>query len=110
MLGTADVFLLYPDSNEIKISCKRCGKFLTSTAGKFMIGLRIIDKGAEFKYFLAADERTICCGEEKITLKTFDTEAEAKVEQARVFKHLENTNSTEGLKLVSAPATGYGNN
>lgn len=110
MLGTADVFVLYPDRMEIKMGCKKCGKLLASTAGKFLIGLRVIEKGQESKYFIASDELVSCCGEQKIILKMFDNEIDANAEMKRLCIYLDEHKSTEGLKLVPIPPGSYENN
>jgi hypothetical protein len=101
MLGKATVLVIEPDGKSLVMGCKVCKRTIASTKDKFMVGLIIEEDGQGFRYFLGVDPPITCCGEEKVIIKTFETDTEAETEKARVIQHLDEHGSTEGLKLIS---------
>jgi len=100
MPGNAKVHILVPDGKEITMGCKQCRHVISTSKDKFMIGLEVEEAGKTFKYFLGVDPPIKCCGEEKLIIKTFDTDAEAEAERVQIRQHLNTHHSTQGLRLI----------
>lgn len=101
MAGEAKVWVIVPDGKEIKMGCKLCGREISSTKDRFMLGVTVDEGRQHHRYFIAVDPPIICCGEEKKIIKTFETEEEVEREKDRVVQYLNTRQSTEGLKLLS---------
>ena len=99
MPSECSVHVIEPDM-EINTGCKMCRRPISTTKDKFLIGLMIKEDKKEFRYFLGVDPPIMCCGEEKLVIKTFDTDEEAEAEKTRVMQYLDEHGSTEGLKLL----------
>lgn len=97
MKGTCEVLIVHHPPGIIQ-GCKKCRVVLST--GKYAIGLKIKDRGREFSYFLGEDPPRVCCGEEKILIRTFESEEAAKIPAGEVRRHLAEKESTEGLRLL----------
>ncbi|MCE9628720.1 MAG: hypothetical protein K8Q91_01865 [Candidatus Vogelbacteria bacterium] len=100
MSGTVTTHIIEVKGYGIEVRCLKCRKLIQRISGKFLLGLTVKELTREFQYLLSQKEPTVCCGERKDPLQSFDTEVEAELAEKEVLSHLEQHGTTEGLNLI----------
>lgn len=84
----------------ITSGCKICGKIIKS--GTWAVGVELNGD----LYCLPVAPPLMCCGEEKVAIDAFNTEAEAKVRMQELMDELEHCGqSLYALNLIPVPRT-----
>lgn len=101
MLGEAQTYIIAPSSDSPIVRCLSCGKLLQDTKENFLLGLLVREGCHEFRYLVRQKKPTICCGQEKTLLESFQTETEVKLAEKKILDYLQEHRSTRGLSLAA---------